>query len=574
MNGQKKEISQITIYFKERGERLNEVSLFEPLAKRASFDEENKVVKERHFDFRQDIPLAKRFLLNIQTFLFQRLAKLIPKERCTVEASFKTVIAMLLVQEGLRDFFFGSAENQESFLKAIEAAAKGCAYHNYTRPAEASTLEMCRELTLLSGKRASLIDDLQELNLQMASVSKNDRNKILYAILNHVRRPPLTSVLEVEHVDDVIHNITFTTSYGKCHIAEVDGATGRIRFTFTHDQATCSIRTKENSLPGMKGALNQRRVNEQQSNRCIGTYCGELITRNNVLEQILFILNDPQEECTLLSRGASYQEEMRVLFTSLYSWAEYEKVLEQHEAVRELHGKCLKIGDRRIKLSLFHHNLSFNALNKFPAPAETKAALKDLNEEVLIYLAAQHSPAVLLLAERLDRARMNDDFLARQKEVLEIVDAFRQKKGALKENLPTPLQELLFGKQSGIDALIYTGLLAKEQGLHHNKNCVQSTDRSAGANAADKAQTAFQQIRNTPYLPKVSSEEETALFKVLYSMYLVWEEPELNAGLSTGFIGEQFFNNFLQKNPETTKYLIKWLKRHPETYLGLSDYRS
>src|SRR5262249_31020235 len=110
--------------------------------------------------------------------------------------------------------------------------------------------------------------------------------------------------------------------------------------------------------------------------------------------------------------------------------------------------------------------------------------------------------------------------------------------------------------------------------LLHNTNCHNSIDKTASASAVDKAACAFFKLEERSFLPGKSTQEEIALFALLYSLYLVWEEPALNAGLTTGFIGEKFFKNAIQKNPETTKYLTPWLKKHPEVYLGLSKYRN
>lgn len=105
MNDLLKEITQISIYFKEAAERVNEVALFQPLMRQSQFNEESKPIAARKWRYTTNIPFFRRLSLKLQSFLFKHLPPLIPSERLTPEAKFKTVLAMLLTQEEVRDFF-------------------------------------------------------------------------------------------------------------------------------------------------------------------------------------------------------------------------------------------------------------------------------------------------------------------------------------------------------------------------------------------------------------------------------------------------------------------------------------
>jgi len=588
------EISQISICLKEEQERINEIALFQPLASKTSFDETSKAIHQRKWSYTYKLPFFRRLSLKVQSFLFKNASFLIPTERLTSEAKFKTVLALLLAQEPIREFFFANDKRRDNFFHAVRETAQSIGYKDFSLPSGDTPLKISQNLTLISGKSVSLIDDLPELNLQMAALNHLKRNEILFQILNQVERPPITSILEVMH-GDKIEEITLTTRYAKYKITGIDSHSGKIDYQYTEDHATSSIQTLRNSRPGAKGVMNQRCAVDTKTGQWIGSYSGELSLENHVLEQALFILNLKEEEVFLLD-NAQHTEEKTILLTSLFSWHEIGLITDQQKAVRNLNKKILKVGNERyIRLNLLHFNISFNAFNKYPTPAEMGATIKDINDEVLISLTwdlwqqlGLKSDKLAHLKHAIDSIAHEKEFFKHQKRLLKTIDAFRE----IKKELITQLEEVpeetrtLAGaallkdkkpdgkKLRGMDLLLYLNILAEQLGYLHNKNCQNSTDRTAGANAADKAQYAYHKIYGHIFLPGLSDEQETSLFKVLYSMYLVWEEPEINAALSTGFIGEKFYHNFFQKNPETTRYLIQWLRKHPEIYLGLSDQRS
>lgn len=564
------EISQISIHLKERNERINEIALFHPLERSSAFDEMSKPLKERSWSYMQKLPLLKRWGVKLQTFLFKRVPALIPAERLSVEAKLKTAVALMLVQESLRDYFFSDEKRKAQFHQAVKEVAQE----------RGVTIDVSR-LTVVNG--VNLLENPVELNLQKATLSLAERNAILYAILDRVERAPITSVLEVM-AGEQTEELELTTCYAKYKVESI-GRDGVIDYRYAENQATSSIRTQENIIPGVKGAMNQRCALDSATGEWIGSYSGQLSCEQHVLEQILFIVNAHGKTARFVENPATFDEKS-ILFTSLLSWHEISLITDQHRAIHTLNGKFLQVGEHTMRLNLVHMNIPFGALNKYPTPAEMGATLRDINDEAMITLLADFLPSLGLEAqtfiEMKEALKQRGDFLEEQERTLAIIDTFNELKPgliSLLESLPkqTPLTAaitLLKGKVRGMDKLLHLNALAWHIGYFHTKNCEKSTDRSAGANAADKAQYATLKLHGHLFLPGEASEKEISLFKVFYSMYLVWEEPEITTGLSTGFIGEKFHQSFFAKNPETTRYLIHWLKKHPEMYLGLSRHRT
>ncbi|NGX60847.1 MAG: hypothetical protein K940chlam9_00319 [Chlamydiae bacterium] len=586
------EISQISICLVEEAGKINEISLFEPLKKSAQFDEAAPPLAQRKWSYTHNLPFAKRIFTKVQSFLFKHAPTLIPPERVTKQAKLQTVLAILLAQEPLRDFFLNNPERKRSFFASIDKLTQELGIPALETKEGESPLEISRNLTMLPQKNTSLVEDLVELNLQMAALPLHERSELLQKILNSSLRTPITSLLEITKGSST-SSLSLKTSYAKYQI-QAPVEEGEISYSYEKDRSTCSIRTMNQPL----GTINQRISADSETGEILGSYSGELSHPENVLEQILLILEAEGKSVSLHEKKPNEQkvESRTILFTSLYSWLEMGKILEQNNAIQQLNKKVLEIGDRWIELTLLHINIPFNACNKYPAPAEMQAKIYDITEEVLIPLTWEcwkrlglADKTLEALAGRLETLHeiSSLSFLEKEKHRIEEIDLFKEHKKNLLTQLEahplspltTPLKTLLTRKLpnghklKGIDFLLYLNFLAKNLGISHNKNCQNATDRTAGANAADKGQYAYQKLTEKPFLPGITTEEEENLFSVLYSMYLVWEEPELNTGLSTGFIGEKFYHNFFQKNPETTRYLIRWLRHHPETYLALSNLR-
>lgn len=605
------DILQITIYLKKGGdntaERINEVALFKPLEKKARFNSETPHIKQRKWSFTDTLPLQKKALLKVQTFFLHHFPTLVRQERKSPEAIFKTVLALLLAQETLREFFLEDPKQKENFFESIQKTANATGYTSFTLPPlDTPKNELCRLLTKLPFHSKSLIEDPAELSRQLASLKRESRDQLLFLILNQIERQPVTSVLEVSQGEKGVEKISITTLYGKYKVHKIDEESGAIDLQWDESHVLSSIKTQPSqnlpqNLSQNLGLINQHLILDTSNKvQLLGGFSGELTTYYHLLEQILFLLQE-KGSYFLEEAGAPFLEEKTFLFTSLFSWNEYEKICEEHAAIEKLHGKVLIIENERMRksyrLSLLHLNIPFNAFNKFPLPSEIDASINDINNKCLIHLAgkvfAQLSAPFLPLQELIEKMQVEQeemDFFKREHFLIESLDRFK----ALKTDILAHIETLLSQEKSaslialkallkkknpnnkslhGVDALIYSSLLARLLNIISNKNSAHATDRSASAVSLDKAQNAFLHLLATPFLPGLASEKEEDLFKVFYSMYLVFEEPELNTGLTTGFIGEKFYNNFIQKNPETTHYLTSWLKEHPEIYLGLSDYR-
>ncbi|MEZ5314839.1 MAG: hypothetical protein R3E91_01305 [Chlamydiales bacterium] len=588
------QIFQISICLKEDDARINEIALFQPLTQKTCFDEESEAIHQRKWSYVHDLSFSSRLTLKIQSFLLKKMPFLIASKRLTNEAKYKTVLAILLSQDSLRDFFFSNEEKKENFFKAAKKAALEIGYIDFIPSSASDPLKISQELTLISGKDKSLIDDLSELNLQIAALGIQERNEILFLILNQLERPPILSILEVIHKNET-EAFRLITKYAKYKIEKIDSNTGRIEYHYLENQTTSSIRTRENCLPGFKGVMNQRYAFNAETGEYIGSYSGALNLVNHIIEQILFILNVQDEEVYLIDSHPN-ADPKTILFTSLLSWQEIELIGDQNKAIYHLNRKVLKIGkEGYIKLKLIHMNISFDAWNKYPIPPEIGATIRDLNDQALIEIFVDLWQQLNLQSEQLAHLKKKIDFLTHEKDFLKyheamfkLIDSFRELKPELIKTLEQyPEQDCIRagiallknqkpdGKTlQGADKLLYLNVLTFYLDYKHNKNCKNSINRSAGANAIDKAQHVYLKITQHHFLPDYANTQEIAFFKVLYSMYLIWEEPEINAALSRGFIGKSFYHNFLQKNPETTRYLIKWLKQHPDIYLALADHRT
>lgn len=573
-------ISQISIYIKDDlEERVNEVALFKPFAEKRGLSV--KILKKR-WKFTVHLPLSKRLLLNIRGFFIRRFAS---PQRKTLEATFHTAIALLLEQETLLNFFLGTEKKKELFYTALKKTAQEIGYKSFTLPKAVTPAEMSYALTPSPVTKESLLKNPTEFALQKATLSLEEKNRMLFTLLSYLERPPLTSILEVSTGAEKAQTIALKTRYAKYQVNSVDEKTGQIFFTYEQDHATASIMTKANILPGKTGAVNQRiawDMTDISSPIFIGSYSGALLTTHNVLEQLLMLLKTESSSSYYLLEEAPHHpiEKKTVLFTSLYSWNEFEKIRLQHNAIENLADKILKIvspsgEEHYLRLNLLFQNLT---LSGHPMPAETKGHIEDFNDSALIYLSSwtfsslgiQDVVGLNNIVLNIEENRVEGDFILKERVLLEQIDRFR----AIKKYIIATLdkrpeksalylkillsQHLPNGKRLlGIDRLIYTDLLTKELEIIHNKNSALSIERTAAAVASDKAQHGFTKITGSPFLPGLASSEELSFFKALYTLYLAWEEPPITSSFSTGSSEEAFLKNITHAAPETSRYLLK-----------------
>lgn len=533
-------IHQLSLHCKDGKETFNEVSILQPLIDRPFV----KKKELRRFFWYDRLKLKLRYFF---------------KGSLCPEGQFKTALAHILSQDFVREYFLQNQKRRKAFFKSLKDAAKQLGYTQFTHPPlTLSSDEAAYMLTQFGDK--NLLNDPKELNVQF----KLYGHKPLAVILSHLERHPLTSCLEVL-LGDEVKKIHVTTHYFKFHVKEVKKS-GKIHYeTFK------------------KSSINQRVVLDNTNAKkplWIGTYSGALSHEHNLLEQTLLILHrGPAQEIRLLSekKGVTWT----FLFTSLYSWRELEDICHQRDVIRNLNGKTLQITHldgsvEHIQLQLLYHNV--HSFHRLPIPAETRAFLEDINDEFLIrlmHMALEHENKgeylfeIVQALDCLKNIQIEDPkarFLERQKRLLCLIDQYRLKRQEIAKATQNPLVKALILKQradgkvlKGMDSLLYLDQLAKELHLFHHKNCRNASDRTSGIKAADKAQNALYKITNEAFLPGLTGNAN--LFKALYSLYLYWEEPELNAALSMGIFGRKFFRKLVCVNPDQAHYLMNWARK-------------
>ncbi len=498
-------------------------------------------------------PFINRLAFKVKQLFFKYLPS-----RLSPEQQLKTTVTLLLVQEKVRRYFLGDTERRDEFIRALNVAAQELGCERFKLTEERDINAIAKELTRLDGE--SLIGNRERLASLSSALDPQAQRAILCTILEQVARPQVNSKVKGKSGQIV----SLTTEYAKYKVTLFEPNSGKINYSCQPNYATTSIRTAKNGLRGQKGAINQHRVWGEQG-RWIGSYCGELTTPHYLLEQIFFILGHSDGKAVRLANppeGAAI-EELKILFTSLFSWREFSLISDQREAIRQWDQQLLFSQGRYFKLNLLHYNIPFSHA---PIPGETKAAMQDMNGEATILLTAAFFKQLGIenrflteIAGRIDslRSLKESHFLEREKALLEEIDAFRKLIPDLLTDLdrgqPSPFvhaaKALIQNRVQGIERLLCLEYAARTSGYFHNKNSRNGMDRAAAADAADKSQYAFELFEKRPYLPGLGSENDTQLFKKLYSLYLLKEEPEINAAFSTGF------RKKIHKNLEVRHYL-------------------
>lgn len=516
----------------------------------------------------EDTPTAttSSFLFRVSKKVKQLVLKYFPKNE-TPEIQFKTTLAILLSQDSIRSYLLEEVKRREDFFAALTDAARECGFKAFSLPQSSNPQVICQELTRLLGQKVSLVDDPSELAFHYASLNPSKQQAILFSIFDRLERPPIHSVVEIEG-KDTTQSIPLTTQYAQYKILGGKPGLGNFSYSYSANHATCAIRTPHNSLPDSVGTVNQKVVRSTDTGAWIGSYCGELSTPFHVMEQILLIAGATQGHAAILEQAPlnTSIQDLSIVFTSLFSWYELSLITDQKSAIHLWDQKILLCDQKAYRLNLFYYNIPLNHSNRLPTPAEIKATLKDINDEAWIpfmaasfrYLNIHHEPLIEIATRTASLRTISDKhFLEREKALLEEIDRFRELlpqlllilKNCPNSSFCTALLTIHDKKLNGIEKLICLDSVIKEMGFLHNKNSRSGTDRVAGALAADKAQYAFQMIENKPFLPFSNAPEEKEIFKSLYSNYLLKEEPEVNAALSSGF------RKPVQRNAETRYYL-------------------
>lgn len=534
-----KDISEISLYVSDQLEKIQEVSLFQPLE---SLKKSTLKKLERRTSVRKN--------LSVKKLLIKLLKWMVPSFRKDQKAIFKTAVASLLSQS-----LWKGSKRRELCLQVARQIGK------------MYEVEDEESLTCLK-EHIELLDNPKQIDFQFLILGEEVVKQVQCLLLDEMERSPINSKLQVVHLTG-LEEFNFKTSYRKYKVHEITKE-GLVTYQAHENKGTSSIRTKESIFPDLRGVVGQRLVHSEEE--LIGSYSGELSTVQNVLEQILCLLN-LNGSSVKLTKDVAGEEEVTILFTSLYAWNEFELICRQKEAISRLNHQTLVSDGRAIRLRLLYMNIPFNAWARLPNPGETSAVIQDLNDKALIYLSYMAFSKLGLPKAQLEQWvwKLDEegvDFFKKAEKQNKIIDAFRLSMKEIlarlemkHERLAHILTSLLSKKRSdgrvlrGMDYLLYLSELTHLLGIAHHKNCQQSIFRSAAAKAADKARHVFARLSQTPFLPGSSSPTDNHLFSSLYSLYLLWEEPEMHHNMSTG--EEHLFQLVMRKNPETARYLSR-----------------
>lgn len=534
-----RDVSEISLFVSNQFETIRAISLDQPL----------KIVQKVAV-----FPLLPSRKNRIALFAAKMIHWFSLNKQSSAEQLFLTAVALLIAEPLWRTMILKTEKMRTHFLNVVHQIA-----HVYGVTCDETDIETIeRQIqdstylkTLAHSKRI-----LGEAKIQ----------QVQCLLLDELEKLPISSTLNITCVDGQ-SCIRFKTSYVKYKVHAIEPS-GHIIYHCQIDKNTSSIRTQQSIFPDIRGVIGQRIV--QSDCGTMSSSSGELSTRYHVLEQILCLLQLTSEEVSLLpSRSAP---EKCILFTSLYAWHELDLILEQKEAIESLNGLLLSSEKGAYRLRLLYMNIPLNVWSRLPAPAETTAVLRDLNDQALIWLTYATFLQLELPREQLRTwvdafDTIDKDFFHAAQMRLGLIDAFNQYKVDLipylqrqGAHLAQIVVALLTQKRPdgkalrGIDTLLYLEQLTTSLRILHHKNCQRATHRSSAAHAADKAQYAFTKIAQAPFLPGAASDEQHKLFEALYSLYLLWEEPTMHHILNTGEEGS--FETTLCKNSEISRYLI------------------
>ena len=473
-------------------------------------------------------PIAKPNLSWLFVWIEKVVCAFLPK--LSLENKFKTELAHILMQNLIKEHYLDNQERREAFLDAIQKAAHHVGYTTFSKPSiELSSSEIAKVLTNISGQ--SLLDRPRKLAFCARRI-KNERGPILDAILSHLERAPLHSDLKIQNSDQE-SVISLSTHYSRFKTIEMDG---KVNYELFRNKIAPPLE--------LESTTNQRVVldsSDPKNPNWIGSYCGSLGSRCKVLQQILLILQ-ADGEVKLSNEETPFTS--RILFTSLYNWKEMEEICLQRDAIESLNGRTLHIGNEKIRLELYYYNL--NSIYRLPIPPHMRAFLEDLNDECIMRLFHLDS-----------FDNLPEDFFQRRKQILDKIDRFRQNPPSMKD----PIFQALVHKRradgrclKAMDALLYLEEAANKLSIFHNKNCLNGIDRTSTAQAADKAQNALLTLTGEHYLPGYN--EHKKLFRIFYTLYLMCEEPPMNAALSLGLFENHFFKRLFYYNPQQSEFVM------------------
>jgi len=539
-----KQISKITLLVSNQFENIRKVFIDKPLTPEQKTHEQPSLCA--------DPQTNKSILKRLSDSVFKIFSKKITTGHHTV---FTTALTSLMTQPLWRRMMLTSTTIHEQFVTTAQHLAKKYGVH-----LELATVE---DLERESSQSACL----QKLAKRIHLIGKDKIQNVTASLLDELPKPPITSTLKITY-ETGESTFEFTTRYAKYKIQSLHPSSGLVDFTCQQNQETCSLSTQENILPDHRGVVGQRILwtGEQQ----LASYSGELNTTYHILEQVLCSLGITSSPVTL-TQASAVQEERCMLFTSLYSWTDLERIVQQYRAVESLNGKVVTLPEASYQLRLLYLNVPLSLWSKLPSPGETGAVLQDMNDQTWIWLTHQCAQRLRIPTDSLEKwnqklDRTHSDFFRHEQQRLTVIDAFRLYLLDLLPYLSTRsdhLSQVLYAllsqkrpdkkKLRGLDYLIYLNHLVKELNLLQHKNCEHALYRSAAAKAADQAQFVVEQLTQEPMMPGLSPPQHLQLFETLYSLYLLKEEPHVHQLMATG--DASTFQKKVIKNPEIRRYL-------------------
>jgi|GEM_PF-2071682 len=515
--------------------------------------------------------LGRTFFSTVRTLLYSK--------KLTDEILFKTTLTLLLKEESVATVFLHDHQRKNDLFTSIQRAAKQAGIEEgFSRDPSS---DLFQQLTWVSSLGASLFEDKRLFKFYLNLLSPKERTHYLFIILQEIQREPFTCQVEFQTEDNQYHNCFTSNYFGKTELIQCK----EIPANYTFFKKRCQ--SHPNLQLGREKLCNQHLILEsthsQEEKKLLGGYCGNLENKKKVLEQLLFLLECRNEATIELKNEGNRDNRIQVYFTSFYSWHELDLIIAQKKAIDALDNKILCFQNQEGKkeeicLYLNHINFSFS---NWPEPSQTHCTIDALNNEALIPLIAKILPNIECLQETANKItsiktlcpdQSTDQFFKKKQLLNEVLEEFDQYKPAIIQALKTNpsleahcIKALLSGylenkqKLQALDALLLLNVLLEKEGILHNKSS-NLTAKLFAVRACDQAQAALTKIDALPYYPGHTTAYKHNLFELLYSAYLLLDEPTFNAALCGGFLTKEQYQEEILKDREISRHLSPWME--------------
>lgn len=476
------------------------------------------------------------------------------------DRKFQLILAAFLSNERLLQFFVENPSQKKEFISAIKKAAKQAfAESFYQKNYSLESQELLDQLTILEGDTISLLENRKKLKKELGKIDESEKEYLIFLLLNELKKklPQLT----------IDTTKSFKKEFGK---GWIDGSYENISFLYQkqEDHAKPLLYFYNHFV------ADQHLLYEicQQEDTPLLSACGNLESTKKVLEQILFLLNAATASISLKDSQELIPQKM-ICFISLYNWYELDLILAERSGIDQLQGKTLEYktssGEQKtIKLKLFYYNIPLSGILE---PSHTKAALKDLKDEVLlefceIFFKKEPCsyPKILSLFQDLPILSSSylHPYLEKQKKILEKIDRFRSAFPELERELSThssPVAKILlsliyrnkYGKSSEIEELLILYQFLSDCQIHVNINSNQLI-KILASEACIETELSLKKSFGFPRGSFDSGYQK--LFSSLYTQYILADSTQLHAALSSGDFEENYLLQEHKKNRHLNQY--------------------